>query len=58
MEEETQTSNPLPALTREESTSTDNSGKLECLQGQIITIPIHGLGYWKGQMILKLKLTG
>ena len=57
-EEETQTSSPLPNLTREESILTDNQGKLECLQGQTITIPIHGLEYWEGQMNLKLKLMG
>ena len=56
--EETQTSNPLPVPDREETASTNNQGKLECLWDQIITIQTHGLDYWVGQMSPKSKLMG
>ena len=48
--EETPPSNPLPVMTREESTSTENKGKLGNQMGWNFTIPIHGLEYWAEQM--------
>ena len=55
-----QPSNPLPVMIRggihEEITLMSNWGKLRYQMGWNITIPIHGLEYWVGQMKLILKL--
>ena len=48
--EETQSSNPLPVMIREESTSTENESKLGYQMGWNITVPIHGLECWVEQM--------